>query len=97
MAGFKDFREIAAWQTRAKGSEAEVLNHLIDARDLCLLSDEEFLRAEHLTKRALKAGEWFDSIPRIHPRSAATTLQTQTAERTIARGTGHPAPTLRHP
>lgn len=110
MAGFKDFREIAAWQLArelkvladailarpeavrrfkfcdqlsdaarsgprniaegfarfkhkefaqfvriAKGSEAEVLNHFIDARDMRLISDEEFLRAEHLVKRAIKA------------------------------------------
>lgn len=110
MAGFKDFREIAAWQLArelkvladaflarpeavrrfkfcdqlsdaarsgprniaegfarfkhkefaqfvriAKGSEAEVLNHFIDARDMRLISDEEFRRAEHLVKRAIKA------------------------------------------
>jgi four helix bundle protein len=110
MAGFKDFREIAAWQLAnqlkidvdaflskpevkrrfafcdqmsdaarsgprniaegfarfkhkefaqfvriAKGSEAEVLNHFIDARDQRLMTDDEFLLAEHTVRRALKA------------------------------------------
>jgi four helix bundle protein len=110
MAGFKDFREIAAWQLAreltsaadallqkpavrqrfqycdqlsdaarsaprniaegfaryrhkefaqfvriAKGSEAEVLNHFIDAHDLQLMTDEEFHRGEHLARRAIKA------------------------------------------
>jgi four helix bundle protein len=110
MAGFKDFREIAAWQLArelklladallakpevarrykycdqlsdsarsgprniaegfaryfhkpfaqfvriAKGSEAEVLNHFIDARDLKLMTDEEFIHAEHTARRAMKA------------------------------------------
>lgn len=110
MAGFKDFREIAAWQLAhelkvtadallakpevrrlfkycdqlsdaarsgprniaegfaryrhkefaqfvriAKASEAEVLNHFIDAHDQRLMTDDEFQRAEHLARRALKA------------------------------------------
>ncbi len=110
MAGFKDFREIAAWQLAhqlkmqvdgylakpdfkrrfkfcdqlddaarsgprniaegfarfkhkefaqfvriAKGSEAEVLNHLIDACDQRLMTRDQFLLEEHLVKRALKA------------------------------------------
>lgn len=110
MAGFKDFREIVAWQLArelrlladallakpdvarrykycdqlsdsarsgprniaegfarffhkpfaqyvriAKGSEAEVINHFIDARDLKLMTDEEFIRAEHTARRAIKA------------------------------------------
>ena len=55
--GFARFRhkEFAQFVRIAKGSEAEVLNHFIDARDLRLMSDEEFLSAEHLAKRALKA------------------------------------------
>jgi four helix bundle protein len=110
MAGFKDFRELAAWQLArelklaadallgkpevrrhfrycdqlsdaarsaprniaegfaryrhkefaqfvriAKGSEAEVLNHFIDAHDLRLMTDEEFRHGEHLARRAIKA------------------------------------------
>ena len=110
MAGFKDFREIVAWQLArelrvladallakpdvarrfkycdqlsdaarsaprniaegfarffhkpfaqdvrvAKGSEAEVINHFIDARDLKLMTDEEFIKAEHTARRAIKA------------------------------------------
>ena len=55
--GFARFKhkEFAQFVRIAKGSEAEVLNHFIDARDLRLLSDEEFLHAEHTAKRALKA------------------------------------------
>lgn len=110
MAGFKDFREIAAWQLArelklladallakpdvarrfkycdqlsdaarsgprniaegfgrffhkpfaqfvriAKGSEAEVLNHFIDARDLKLMTNDEFIKAEHTARKAMKA------------------------------------------
>jgi hypothetical protein len=55
----------------AKGSEAEVLNHLIDARDLKLITDDEFLLTEHLTKRALKAANglirWLESNPDPSP------------------------------
>jgi len=39
----------------AKGSEAEVLNHFIDAHDQRLMTDEEFQRGEHLARRAIKA------------------------------------------
>ena len=39
----------------AKGSEAEVLNHFIDAHDLRLMTDEEFRHGEHLARRAIKA------------------------------------------
>ena len=122
MAGFKDFREIVAWQLArelklladallakpevarrykycdqlsdsarsgprniaegfarffhkpfanfvriAKGSEAEVLNHFIDARDLRLMTDEEFLHGEHTARRAMKAAagliRWLESTP----------------------------------
>ena len=55
--GFARFkhREFAQFVRIAKGSEAEVLNHFIDARDLRLLSDDEFIRAEHAARKALKA------------------------------------------
>ena len=55
--GFARFKhkEFAQFVRIAKGSEAEVLNHFIDARELRLMSDEEFLHAEHTAKRALKA------------------------------------------
>ncbi|MDP2323604.1 MAG: four helix bundle protein [Gammaproteobacteria bacterium] len=55
--GFARFRhkEFAQFVRIAKGSEAEVLNHLIDLRDLRLISDEDFLQAEHLCRRAMKA------------------------------------------
>ena len=48
-------KEFARFARIAKGSEAEVLNHLIDAHDLGLLSDEEFRRAEHAANKAMKA------------------------------------------
>ena len=40
-------REFARFARIAKGSEAEVLNHLIDADDQGLLTDEESREAEH--------------------------------------------------
>lgn len=89
MAGWKDFREIAAWQYArdlkirvdeflerpnvkskfrlhahkefaryariAKGSEVEVLNHLIDLRDQRLISEDELLLAEHAAKKTINA------------------------------------------
>ena len=48
-------REFARFVRIAKGSEAEVLNHLIDARDQQLITDAEFLEAEHAARRAMKA------------------------------------------
>jgi len=47
--GFARFRhkEFAQFVRVAKGSEAEVLNHFIDARDLRLMTDEEFIHGEH--------------------------------------------------
>lgn len=48
-------REFARFVRIAKGSEAEVLNHLIDARDQKLLTDDEFREAEHAARKALKA------------------------------------------
>ena len=57
MAGWKDFREIAAWQ-RAEQLKVrvyvEVLNHFIDARDQGLLTNDELLVGEHHVRRALK-------------------------------------------
>ena len=48
-------REFARFVRIAKGSEAEVLNHLIDARDQQLITDAEFLEAEHAARKAMKA------------------------------------------
>ena len=48
-------REFARFVRIAKGSEAEVLNHLIDARDQQLITDEEFREAEHAARKAMKA------------------------------------------
>ena len=48
-------REFARFVRIAKGSEAEVLNHLIDALDQGLLTEDEFRQAEHVARRAMKA------------------------------------------
>lgn len=55
--GFARYRhkEFAQFVRIAKGSEAEVLNHLIDACDQSLISSDELVIAEHLTRRAIKA------------------------------------------
>lgn len=55
--GFGRYRhkEFAHFVRIAKGSEVEVLNHLIDACDQRLISRDEFVVAEHDVRRALKA------------------------------------------
>ena len=55
--GFGKFgnKEFARYARIAKGSEIEVLNHLIDLRDQRLISDDEMLSSEHDVRRALKA------------------------------------------
>lgn len=55
--GFARFgnKEFARFVRIAKASEAEVLNHLIDAQDQSLLSDQEFQAAAHEARKALKA------------------------------------------
>ena len=55
--GFARFKhkEFAQFARIAKGSEAEVLNHFVDATDRGYLSPEEFPHFEHATKKALKA------------------------------------------
>jgi four helix bundle protein len=54
--GFARYRhkEFAQFVRIAKGSEAEVLNHFIDAHDLGLMTDEEFRRSEHLARQPSK-------------------------------------------
>ena len=53
--GFARFKhkEFAQFVRVANGSEAEVLNHFIDAHDQRLRSNDEFLMAEHLTRRGI--------------------------------------------
>jgi four helix bundle protein len=55
--GFARYRhkEFAHFVRIAKASEAEVLNHFIDAHDLRLMSDDEFRHGEHVARRAIKA------------------------------------------
>ena len=55
--GFGRFKhkQFAQFVRIASASEAEVLNHFIDAYDQRLLSKDEFIHAEHVARRALKA------------------------------------------
>lgn len=55
--GFGKFgnKEFARYARIAKGSETEVINHLIDLHDLRLISEDELLVTEHMARRALKA------------------------------------------
>lgn len=55
--GFGRYRhgEFAHFVRIAKASEAEVLNHLIEAQDQRLITADEFQITEHLTDRAIKA------------------------------------------
>ena len=48
-------REFAQFVRVAKGSESEVLNHLIDAHDQHLITSDELLINEQLVKRAISA------------------------------------------
>ena len=48
-------KEFARYARIAKGSEVEVLNHLIDLRDQKLISENELLLSEHKARIALKA------------------------------------------
>lgn len=67
--GFARFKhkEFAQFVRIAKGSEAEVLNHLIDAYDQRLITEDELMKTEWLLKRALKAANglirWLESTP----------------------------------
>jgi hypothetical protein len=63
----------------AKGSEAEVLNHFIDAHDLRLMTDEEFRRSEHLARPAIKAANGLIRYLEATPDSPAPKPRPQTA------------------
>jgi four helix bundle protein len=54
LRGFKH-KEFAQFLRIAKGSEGEVLNHLIDAHDQKLITEMELEITTRLTKRAIKA------------------------------------------
>ena len=55
--GFARFsnKEFARFVRIAKASEAEVINHLINAHDQRLITDGELLAARHLARRAMGA------------------------------------------
>ena len=48
-------KEFARFARIAKGSDVEVLNHLVDLRDQRLISEDELLIAEHDANRAINA------------------------------------------
>ena len=48
-------KEFARYARIAKGSELEVLNHLLDLRDQRLISEDELILAEHAAKKAINA------------------------------------------
>ena len=54
LRGFKH-KEFLFFLRIARGSLGEVLNHLIDAHRLRLITDEELFATERLAKRAIKA------------------------------------------
>jgi four helix bundle protein len=54
--GFERDPNVFAERLRlAKGSQAEVLDHLADAYDQCLITFDEWQISERLTKRAIRA------------------------------------------
>jgi four helix bundle protein len=66
MRGFRH-KEFAQFLRIARGSLGEVLNHLLDAREQRLISDEDLLTTERLAKRAIKAStaliKYLESTP----------------------------------
>ena len=54
MRGFKH-KEFAQFVRIARGSEGELLNHLLDAKDQGLISARELEETSRLAKRAIKA------------------------------------------
>ena len=54
MRGFKH-KEFAQFLRIARGSLGEVLNHLLDAREQRLITDDDLFTTERLAKRAIKA------------------------------------------
>jgi len=48
-------KEFARYARIAKGSEVEVLNHLLDLRDQRLISEDELMLSEHAAKKAINA------------------------------------------
>jgi four helix bundle protein len=55
--GFARFsnRDFARFVRMAKASEAEVINHLIDAFDQRLITEDELINTRHLARRAMGA------------------------------------------
>ena len=60
-------KEFAQFLRVARGSEGEVLNHLIDAHDQKLITAEELEQCERLIRRAMKAAtrliQYLESTP----------------------------------
>jgi four helix bundle protein len=54
MRGFKH-KEFAQFLRIARGSLGEVLNHLLDAYEQTLITEDELMITERLAKRAIKA------------------------------------------
>ena len=67
--GFGRYRhkEFAQFVRIAKGSESEVLNHLIDAYDQGLITRDEFAHAEAIARRAMKAATGLIRYLETHP------------------------------
>ena len=55
--GFGKFgnKEFARYARISKGSEVEVLNHLIDLHDLRLITEDELISSEHKARKAIGA------------------------------------------
>jgi four helix bundle protein len=72
MRGFKH-KEFAQVLRIARGSLGEVLNHLRDAHEQRLITEEELIDADVLASRALKATTGLNHPPRVHTQPEATT------------------------
>jgi len=70
MRGFKH-KEFAQFLRIARGSLGEVLNHLLDAYEQRLITEDELMTSEWLAKRAIKAStgliRYLESTPNPPP------------------------------
>ena len=83
----RDRRAFADRVRLARGSEAEVLNHLIAAYDQRLITLDELQIAERLTRRAMKAANGLIRQLEAADRSSATPRETR---RTLPRKRASP-------
>ena len=93
--GFGRFgnKEFARFARIARGSEQEVLNHLIDARDQRLITDEELKIEEDHVRKALEAtAGLIRHLERTATQPHSSTRREPEVEPNLEHGTRNPEP-----